>query len=750
MTPRSLRHPWLLGVALLAGLAVASASPSLAADVTIENVRVGCGDVANRGWYKAGTWTPLWVDVKAGPGAVDGLVEVTAPDDNGLPTRIRRPVILKANEMGTIPLFFRSGALIAEIGVRVIVGGRVKAEWPNGGAVESFGAETEVIVSAGKPVGLGELKDLAKYAGEVNGARATFLVSTISPRDGFPSRWYGYDSADVVVIDTNDADTMARLANQSQPLREWVRQGGHLVVAVGSNWQVAKGSPLEPLLPGVPAGRVELSDPGLIDQFAGTGNKPILANDAKDRLLVTKFEDWESRGAIPLAASSLTPLVLRGPYGFGRVTMIGLDVDQKPFSTWGDKKLFWDKVLDLRGRGVENGNFDSGGNAFYRAASNDLSTQLNASLQRFPGVKLVPFGWVAFFVFLYILLIGPGDYLFLRKVVKRMEYTWITFPLIVLTVSGLAYAAAYYFKGTDLRINKVDAVDLDQTTGLVRGTTWLTLFSPQNRDYNVGIAPLSPDADPPSSPIAPADLPASANSQAITSWFGSPDNPGNGGGLSLGMGGYDYAPMDEPESLQGVRVAIWSTKTFASRWSGSSGTPMLETDLVPDGPDRVRGTVTNVSKRPLRDAVLFFGRYAYLLKDIAPGATAVLGEGQTLASYMDGVTRGAMNNQAGTMNGRPMTFTAAGAGNPERADLVRSIMFHDGLGSKAGGIPNFTLRSLDLTDHLDLRRPMLVAAVDGPAAQVRLGGTPAVPKVAQTTLLRVIVALKPEAQPPRP
>ena len=70
--------------------------------------------------------------------------------------------------------------------------------------------------------------------------------------------------------------------------------------------------------------------------------------------------------------------------------------------------------------------------------------------------------------FLYILLIGPGDYLFLRKVIKRMEMTWITFPVIVLTVSGLAYAAAYYFKGTDLRINKVDVVDIDQSTGQMR------------------------------------------------------------------------------------------------------------------------------------------------------------------------------------------------------------------------------------------------------------------------------------------
>ena len=42
-----------------------------------------------------------------------------------------------------------------------------------------------------------------------------------------------------------------------------------------------------------------------------------------------------------------------------------------------------------------------------------------------------------------------------------MELTWITFPTIVVTVSLLAYYAAYVVKGTDLRVNKIDVVDID-------------------------------------------------------------------------------------------------------------------------------------------------------------------------------------------------------------------------------------------------------------------------------------------------
>ena len=49
-------------------------------------------------------------------------------------------------------------------------------------------------------------------------------------------------------------------------------------------------------------------------------------------------------------------------------------------------------------------------------------------------MRLVPFWLVAGLIVVYILLIGPGDYFFLRKLVGRMEWTWLTFPLVVLLV----------------------------------------------------------------------------------------------------------------------------------------------------------------------------------------------------------------------------------------------------------------------------------------------------------------------------
>ena len=122
----------------------------------------------------------------------------------------------------------------------------------------------------------------------------------------------------------------------------------------------------------------------------------------------------------------------------------------------------------------------------YQSGITDLASLLRQALEQFATVKPVSFGWVAFFIFLYILLIGPGDYLFLKHVLKRMELTWVTFPVIVVTVSLLAYVAAYSIKGRDLRVNKVDVVDVDQPAGLRGGAASSTCSVPRTATMTSG------------------------------------------------------------------------------------------------------------------------------------------------------------------------------------------------------------------------------------------------------------------------
>src|SRR5207237_10845989 len=92
--------------------------------------------------------------------------------------------------------------------------------------------------------------------------------------------------------------------------------------------------------------------------------------------------------------------------------------------------------------------------------SEDMRAQMKRGLETFEEVPVISFGWVALFILFYIALVGPLDYFLLKKVFKRLELPWVTFPLTVIGVSAIAYYAAFSLTGADLRINNLDLQDI--------------------------------------------------------------------------------------------------------------------------------------------------------------------------------------------------------------------------------------------------------------------------------------------------
>jgi hypothetical protein len=726
---------------------------ALASPVEVQSVRIGLGQ-SNA--FKIGCWTPVRVQLKAGPERFSGLLELTVPDDDGTPTSYRQPVEVSPNESAHFTVYGRPGGQDAEFTIGVLDGqGRRLLSLPQ----EKFAASSPeiilpdemVILTMGQPMGVDQLPNLPGFAGGQRGGQtragaAELIVSRIEPQvSQIPGRWYGFDLAHAIVIDTDDRATLQEISGpRAQALVDWVRHGGHLVVAVGANWQAVRDSVLGQILPALPAGQEQVPSLAAIDSFAGS-IKPITPVGTSPTL-VTRLQEVDQRGGKVLSIVGDLPLVVRGAQGFGRVTLIGLDVDQQLFSNWADRGLFWARAIDLRhdrsddtGAGAVMG----GTGRFYRSGVSDLSSQLRIGLEQFPGVKLIPFGWVAFFIFLYILLIGPVDYFFLKKVIKRMELTWITFPTIVVVVSLLAYFAAYRLKGNDLLVNKVDVIDVDQAGGLIRGRTLVSVFSPQNRDYNISFVPVPPAREgevatlaEPTSAAEPPRPPA--GTELLTTWFSVPERQfGAMGGANRRFnfigGGYAYQPTGGIERLENVRIPIWSTKTVSGRWYGP-GTALVASDLRPFGTDRLTGTVTNRHQLTLEDAILAFGKQVYLLGSIPPGATIQV----SLAGdrYLSGYLRDrAVNYHSDQPWNRNLKIN--------RADLLQAVMFHDSQSTRGTEpmLGNSALHDLDLTGQLALDRPMLVARINRPGAQLVLENAPSTPKIDQTTMVRIILPL---------
>jgi hypothetical protein len=678
-------------------------------------------------------------------------MELVVPDDDGTPTSYRLPVDIPAGAgTATYTAYGRPGGHDAEFTIRILDGrGRrlleASQEKTMPSAPEVISPEEMLILTLGQPMGVDQIPNLPGFAagnkGQTPFGPAEVRVVRIDAQAGqIPGRWYGFDAAQSIVIDTDDREALQNLDGlRGQALVDWVRHGGHLVVGIGAHWQAVRDSVLGPILPAQPVGQERVSSLEGLGAFAGS-NKPITPVGTPPTL-VTRLEVTAERGGKVLSTMGSLPLMVRGTCGFGRVTVIGVGVDQKLFSDWPDRGLFWARALDLRHDRPDQATAASGftrSGRFYQSGVSDLSSQLRIGLEQFPGVKLIPFGWVAFFIFLYILLIGPVDYLFLKKVLKRMELTWITFPTIVVTVSMLAYFAAYRLKGNDLLINKVDVIDVDQAGGLVRGRTLVCLFSPQNRDYSVGFVPVPPSVDhvPALAEASGAEEPPRppAGTELMTTWFSIPEPQfgamgGSNRRFSFTGSGYSYQPAGGLERLENVRIPIWSTRTFSGRWFGPGGS-LVTAELRQVSTDLLAGTVTNRQSYPLEDAILAFGKQVYVLGTIAPGATVPVSGDRNLSGHL-------RDHAANYLSDQPWNRTQ----KISRADLLLAAMFHDSESTQAGGrsLGNAALHDLDLTGQLALDRPMLVAAIKRPGAQLMLAGAPSPPKIDQTTMLRVIL-----------
>ena len=749
----------LVVVAAFATMAGGTASAASRA-VEVENIRVGFQER-----YKVGTWTPVWLQLRGGLDGFNGLLEVIAEDEDGTPTVIRQPVQVAAGGTQRVTAYVRPGSMNSDfatlrfrdgksgraVAPDVVIGNVLGSKPP-----EPLSQDDYQLLSLGRPAGIDMIPSLPGYnANKANnavpGSRAReVLVPRLQAIDDLlPGRWYGYDAVDVVVVDTNDKEMLATLSgNRGEALKQWVQRGGHLVVAVSSGWQAVNDGLLGEMLPVKLNGQVQVSPFDSLESFTGGSHQVAFENEPAR---VAKFEEIDARGGKVIASTLSTPLVVRGPYGFGRVTVIGLDVDSKPFTGWPDRALFFVKALDLKGANTAVNPTGTGTRIITNNVS-DLATLVRRTLDQFKGVTLIPFGWVAGFIVLYILMIGPGDYFFLKKVLKRMELTWITFPTIVITVSLLAYYAAYVVKGTDLRVNKIDVVDVDLEAKAARGMSWVNLFSPQNRDYSVALVPISPDREAPADAKTVVTPPP--GTEVVLSWFGAPESGlrgmnTRGQGMGFGGGGYSYGPIGKAEELEDVRVGIWSTKGFVARWFGPapSAGSIVDVDLQPVGSDRLAGTITNRLPVAMKDTIVAFGKQVYYkVGTIEPGETFELGNSsdrsldRALASYL----------QEKRQTFIPVNYYMSQNETIDRVNLIREMMFHDSDASGLETVPSRTHHELDLTGQLALGRPILVATIDRPGTQLVLGNTPGEAKTDQTTLLRVIMPLKKEAEAARP
>ncbi len=387
------------------------------------------------------------------------------------------------------------------------------------------------------------------------------LVMSLTPED-LPERVEAWSAIDRVVWQDVDAERLSPA--QLQALRGWVAGGGRLVIAGGTAGPKVLAAFPDALLPyrpvtttDVPAGSLS----GILGALPGDATTlPALSGELIDgRTLATV-------GGRVVAAER--------PYGSGDVSLVGFD----PTTGWiVDSKAaqgLWRRLLPAR---------TPTGLSF----ADD--SMLVSAVSQLPSLALPPVGGLIALLAAYILLIGPINYVILRRLDRR-EWAWLTMPVLVVVFTVGAYGFGTALRGNDVIVNEVAIIR--GAAGATDGTgqIYLGVFSPSRGQYQLQV----PGGALLSSPI-------------------NGDFGGTGAASQLDV------LQGDPARIRNLDVGFGSLRTIRAETAVS--VPLVQTELrLQDG--FLVGTVRNASTEALHGAALVLGSNVASLKDLAPGAQA--------------------------------------------------------------------------------------------------------------------------------
>jgi hypothetical protein len=672
-----MRYPYILAAATLTLItpALVCAQPPIA---KIVKTRVGFkpyNENINFARYKVGLWTPVYVEIEAGqngigvrPGDPQPYLRIITPDFEGVETIFRTPLHIEPNETRVVVGYTKTGNSSGDIRVELKIGNRPAIHGPperpmgmelGGHVYLALGRRVSDLPAALRPKEDRKDDNNAQFRDFEQRRAAVFEEIA----DSLPQHWFGYDGIDVIFLSADNREFLTKLADQGhtdhlKALVQWVRRGGRLVIPMSKQTQelvnnlLSKGA-WQPPVPIVPPAQTaeKFHQPERLPSVAHWGevNAP-LPNPGERPPSIAQLEppgadasDWDVEAR---AGDDGAPLITRIRYGLGQIVYFAFSLDDPALTQWPARTDFLRTAIKkISPRSGQDGQHQNQPRNFGRGADlSDVSSQLYNQLDNF-DVQVIPFALVALFIGLYVVVVGPLEFILLKYVFGRMEWTWVTFPTVVIGVSLIAYFGAYALKGQDLKINKVDVVDFDLRSDLddkghakvprAYGQSYLMILSPRIQSYTVGIEP--------NFGFWGEEQPANPKSADVVSWMARPEAD-NFGGMGSGGGGqgffrkpYYYGgqdpsapPRDEtlPTGVSGVPIPVWMSKAFTASWEEQVKTPPVVADLVyhrlpvENRDVKISGTLRSNLAVDLVEAYLFYGGSAYPLEAGLPAAKA--------------------------------------------------------------------------------------------------------------------------------
>jgi hypothetical protein len=519
------------------------------------------------GYCRSDAWCPLYV-VLANEGVdVEGELRVAIPSSSGAdPDVYSREVLLPAHSRKAYFLYLPAAELSyrSRLAVQLIAGDEALAS-EEVVAVWSDATDRLYGVVSGDPSALSFLSDVAPAGGEATVAQLGL--------DALPPDPLGWESLDVLIL--NDVDTSAFTDEQRRALETWLAHGGHLIVGGGTGAARTAAGVADPstgsgqrLLPVTVGGIRQVSDLRALGEVisATVAAGPFAVAEAD-------LQDGEA-----LVEQDGLVLLARRSHGAGQVDFLAFDAGLNPFANWNDSVRLWKWIVEAQPT-----------TASLPGVSNGYSAQ--QAVNAIPGLSGLSTLELLAFMLIYIVIVGPLNYLVLRKL-KRRELAWLTIPLIVAGFVACAYFTGFRMRGSAAIVHRLGLVVVPQGSSVGRVSEAVGLFSPRRARYDVWAANARV-----------REIPASDS-------YGGP------------AATWPLRVVEEASgsTVTGLRVDVGGIQPFLAE--GYADVPSVEADLrlVGDTANRLRlqGTIQS-GELSLQDAVLIVGDSVQRLGDVAAG-----------------------------------------------------------------------------------------------------------------------------------
>lgn len=533
---------------LLAVLALAAgplALPGSAAGSVTMNARI-----LLQGHARVGGWAAIEVDLQNDGPAIQGELQMSGGTQSTV--RYAMAVNLPTGSHQTYVLHAQPPAFGRNVKVDLVAGGNV---------IDSVTIAYLVHEASQLMVGVVAERPAAIVAGlklPANAFGTSPAIVTLALAD-LPHRAEGWSSLDRLVW--QDVDSNQLSIAQLTALRQWIAGGGRLVIVGGTAGIGTLSAFPDDLLPFRPTATLDV-DPsrlvGLLGPLPSSATEvPAMAGAAGAGRAIATSGDRVIAGDLV--------------YGNGRVTILGFD----PTVAW----LAESKAVDQLWRGLLPERTTTGG------ITGDDS-QIVGAVYQLPALALPPTTGLLVIIALYILVIGPANYLILKRLDRR-ELAWITMPVLVLTFAAASFGYGAFLRGTDVVINEVAIVRGAPGATEATAQVYFGIFSPTRSTYRV-------------------DVPQGA---LLAAPAGDPFGQGGGATLDILQG----TGTEQPSAVRNLSVGTGSIRVVRAELPVSAPRMNASLQLV-DGV--LTGTFENASDQPLESVAVVLGSSVAILGDV--------------------------------------------------------------------------------------------------------------------------------------